>query len=59
MEGNVDIKVYAMEKGVKHYQIAKEYGLSESHFCKKMRYEFSPEDKAKIMAIIDRLASKG
>lgn len=56
---NVDLKVYAMENGVKLYQIAKEYGLSESHFCKKMRNEFDAEEKTKVKNIIDRIAGKG
>jgi len=56
---NVDLRVYAMEKGVKMYQVAKEYGLSEGHFCKKMRDEFSKEEKKKIKEIIDSIAGKG
>lgn len=55
----LDLKLYAMQKGVKMYQIAKEYGLSEGYFCKKMRdyNEFSEEEKTKIKGIIDDLAS--
>jgi|GEM_PF-5622681 len=54
MKANIDIRREAKRAGVAHWQIAKRLGCAESTFCKKLRDELSPEDKAKVrQAIIE------
>lgn len=52
---NKDIRSVAMEKGVKLWQIAERYGVSDSWFSRKLRKELPEEEKKKIFAIIDCL----
>ena len=49
---NAEIRIEAMKKGVKHWQIAKELGISETYFSKIMRKELSEEKKEEILKII-------
>ena len=51
---NYDIKAYAKSKGVYLWQVAEQYGLHESNFCRLMRHPLSPSDREKIIRIIDR-----
>lgn len=56
---NTDIKIAAREKGVFLWEVAAKYGISESHFSRKLRYELSTEEKQRVLAIIDELSKKG
>ncbi|MEA1962242.1 MAG: hypothetical protein U9N81_13410 [Bacillota bacterium] len=40
-----------------HWQIAKRLGCAESTFCRKLRDELSPEDKAKVRQAIMELGA--
>lgn len=53
---NVEIRNYAKENGVKLWEIADVYGVSDITFSKKLRYELPEKDKENIMQIIDDLA---
>lgn len=55
---NVELRTYAMSKGVKQWQIAEKLGVSESVLCRKLRHELSEDDKSKIYQAIDQ-AEKG
>lgn len=37
------------------WQIAEAYGISDSNFSRKLRYEFSNDEKMKIYNIIEKL----
>ncbi len=52
---NIDIKTEAMNAGVKLWQIADKLGITDSSLSRKLRKELSPEEKAKIRAIIAEL----
>lgn len=53
---NVEIKEYARTHGVLLWRIADKLGITDSYFSKKLRYEFSAEEKQRIVKIIDELS---
>ena len=53
---NIDIRVYAIERNVKLWQIAKELHITDSSFSRRLREELSKEAKQQIYEIIDKLA---
>lgn len=53
---NVQIKSYAMLRGVKLYQIAEKLRISEATMSRMMRKELAPEKRQEIMQIIDQLS---
>ena len=53
---NKDIREYARSKGVLLWQIADGLGITDGYFSRKLRHEFTPEDKLKIMQIIDEVS---
>lgn len=52
---NKDIRDYAKSRGVLLWQIAESLGLTDSSFSRKLRHEFSPDEKQRIIKIIDKL----
>lgn len=52
---NKEIRETAQKAGVKLWQLAEELGMSDCCFSRKLRKEFSPEDKAKALNAIERL----
>jgi len=55
---NQDIREYAKSKGVLLWQIADKLEITDGNFSRKLRHEFSPEEKQTIMQIIDGLAEE-
>ena len=55
MQANLEIRERAKALGVKFWQIAERYGLSEGAFSRRLRHELSGADKQRIMNIIDEL----
>lgn len=53
---NIELRTYALNHGVKLWEIAEEMGVSESTFSKSLRKEFDETKKARIMKIIDELS---
>lgn len=54
---NIDIRRDAKSANVAHWQIAKRLGCAESTFCRKLREELSPEEKAMIRQVIKELST--
>lgn len=52
---NVEIRREAAGAGVKLWQIADKLGITDSYFSRKLRKEFTNEEKEKIRAIIAEL----
>ena len=48
---NQDIRAYAKQKNVKHWQIADALGMTDTNFSRKLRYELRPEEKRKIINV--------
>ncbi len=55
---NQDIRKAAAAASVKLWQIADALGIADCNFSRKLRKELSPEAKAEIFSIIDRLAQE-
>jgi hypothetical protein len=52
---NQDIRTAIVEAGLKHWQVAAEYGLHVSNFTCLLRHELDPAKREKILAIISNL----
>lgn len=55
---NIDVKIYAIKKGVKHWEIADKLGIYDSNFSRMLRKELSTEQKERIKGIIDEIAKE-
>lgn len=55
---NEDIRECAEKNGVKLWEIADAFGITDSHFSRKMRYEFTPEENKRAMQAIKQIAAK-
>ena len=57
-KANLEIRETAARKGVFLWEIAEVFGVHDTNFSRKLRNEFSPEDKAKALAAIDTIYRK-
>lgn len=55
---NIEIRNSAKEHNVKLWEIADEYGMTDSGFSRKLRYELPEKEKEKILQIIKDLAAE-
>lgn len=55
---NQDIKNMIVEAGLKQWQIAELFGITDGNFCRKLRYELTEADRNKIIEIIDNLKNE-
>lgn len=55
---NKEIRDRAKNAGVRLWEVAAAYGLSDGNFSRKLRRELPEGEKAKVLAIIDRLAQE-
>lgn len=55
-QNNVLVREAALRNGICLWQIAKELGVADSTFSRKLREELSPEETQNILAIIGRLS---
>lgn len=53
---NTDLRKYAKIRGVYLWEIARELGVNDGNFSRKLRSEFTDEQKTEIREIIDRLS---
>ena len=44
-----------VQSGVKIWQVAEAFGVADSTFSKKLRYDFSDDDTKRVLAIIKQL----
>ena len=56
MNNNQEIRKAIFESGVKKYEIANALNVTDSTFSRKLRKEFSEDEKEKILKIIDKLS---
>ena len=52
---NQDIRGSIKESGFPYWLVAEKYGIGESTFSRRLRKELPPEEKEKILAIIEEL----
>lgn len=55
---NKEIRDSAKNAGVRLWEVAAAYGISDGNFSRKLRRELPEGEKAKVLAIIDRLAQE-
>lgn len=55
---NKDLRIYAKEKGVFFWQIAKVMGISEPTMTRKLRSELPEKDKQEVVRIINELSAQ-
>lgn len=55
---NLDIRQKALASGVKLYKIAEALNITDGTLSKKLRKEFTSEEKEKVFLIIEQLAKE-
>ena len=55
---NIDIREIAKKRGVRLWQIAERYGVTDGNFSRKLRRELPDAEKQKILRIISELSIK-
>lgn len=56
MKRNVQVREAAAKCGVKLWQVAEALGISDATFSRHIRREFSPEEREKILGLIEKIA---
>jgi predicted XRE-type DNA-binding protein len=51
---NEDIRIAIKEAGLKQWQVADVYGLSEGNFSRLLRKELHPEKKEQVLGAIEK-----
>ena len=55
---NNEIREEAKLKGVRLWEIAKRLGINDGNFSRRLRSEFSPEERERVLQIIGEIASE-
>ena len=55
---NEHIKRYAKDRGIKLWEVAYRYGITDATFSRKLRRELPTQEQEKIMEIINELAKE-
>lgn len=55
---NDEIREYAKKRNVFLWELAKKYGVTDSNFSRRLRFEFSPEEQKKALQYIDEIAKE-
>lgn len=53
-----EIRQIIINSGLKLWQVAYEYGITDSNFSRKLRRNFNAADTEKVLSIIDRLKNE-
>lgn len=59
MKTNTDVREAIEKSGLRYYEVAYAYGCNDGNFSRKLRREFSAEEKKKILSIIAELKKAG
>ena len=54
---NFEIKQYAKQNHVKLWQLAERLGINDGNLSRRLRREFTEDEKARVKAIIDDIAA--
>ncbi|MCR5835508.1 MAG: hypothetical protein K6G88_03250 [Lachnospiraceae bacterium] len=55
---NRELKLYAASKGVRLWQVAEKFGITDAAFSRKLRKEFSREDAEQFKKYVDEISSE-
>lgn len=53
---NTELKLYAMQKDVRLWQVAERFGINDGNFSRKLRKEFTPDAAEKFRRYVDEIA---
>lgn len=53
-----EIKKAVHAAGLKLWQVAEEFGCNDGNFSRKLRHDFTADETAKVLAIIEKLKSE-
>ena len=56
---NLEVREAMKKSRLFGYEVAEALGISETHFSRKLRKELLGDEKAKILAVIEKLANGG
>lgn len=56
---NLEVREAMKKSRLFGYEVAEALGISETHFSRKLRKELPGDEKAKILAVIEKLANGG
>lgn len=54
---NLEIRNAAKDSGVRLWEIAMRLGITDGNFSRRLRSEFSPEERERVLQIISELAA--
>lgn len=55
---NCEIREEAKLRGVRLWEIAKRLGINDGNFSRRLRSEFSPEERERVLQIIGEISSE-
>ena len=55
---NEHVKRYAKDRGIKLWEVAYRYGITDATFSRKLRRELSTQEQEKIISIVDDLTKE-
>ena len=55
---NIEIRMAAKNAGIRLWQIAERFGVNDGNFSRKLRHELPPQEREKILNIIDEMTSE-
>ena len=56
---NNDLRLYAAGKGVRLWQVAARFGVTDAAFSRKMRKPFTDDDANRFRSYVDEIAADG
>ena len=54
---NNDLRLYAAGKGVRLWQVAARFGITDAAFSRKMRKPFTDDEASRFRSYVDEIAS--
>ena len=57
MNTNQELKMYAAGKGVRLWQVAEKFGVTDSYFSRKLRKQLSDEEVERFIKYVDEISS--
>lgn len=55
---NMEIRIAAKRAGVRLWQVAERVGVNDGNFSRKLRQELPPQEREKILVIINEMAAE-
>ena len=59
LKENIEVRNAAQDAGLKLWQIAEKFGISDGNFSRKLRRKLTTEEKVRVFKIIEDLKGRG